>query len=274
MRDDTMSGESTSQGRRGPRPAFEPCYEPYVVEDKHFRALHFDGRCVQSRMRKDAPHELQFGYTRVMMGFLLFQQAPRDILIVGLGGGSLSKCCHHLLPDTRITTVEINPAVIALRDEFAIPPDSDRFRVICADAAEYLTDKTAIADVILLDGYEDYGLPPALGSVSFYQRCHDALRANGVMTANLWGTGKTVRQCMERIRTGFEQRALMARSPTSENIVALAFRQPEVPMWSALQARARALQRQTDIDFPYILDELRGGISGKAQFSGWLPDSP
>lgn len=247
--------------------------QPYIVEDGRFKALHFDGRCIQSRMRKSAPNELQFGYTQVMMGFLLFQPAPRDILIVGLGGGSLSKFCHHLLPDTTITTVEVNPAVIALREDFAIPPDSERFRVVCADAADYLVDKTAIADVILLDGYEDYGLPPALGSRLFYGRCHNALRANGVMTANLWGTGKTVRQSAERIQDCFERQMLMVRSPTSENIVAVAFREPAAPVWSTLQDRARKLQWETDIDFPYILDELRGSARTKPQFQHWLANS-
>ena len=244
--------------------------EPYLTEDAVFKALHFDGRSVQSRMRKDAPNELQFGYTRAMMGFLLFNPAPRDVLIVGLGGGSLSKYCYHHLADTRITTVEIDPAVIALRDEFAIPPDSDRFQVICADAAEYLAEKAAIADVILLDGYADYGLPPALSSLDFYSQCYAALRANGVVAANLWGSPMTVHQCLRRIRTCFEQKMLKVRSPTSDNIVAVALKEPRIPAWSTLQGRARALQRETEIDFPYVLDEMRGSVRMVSQSLHWL----
>jgi len=77
----------------------DPKDYPYVVEDANSKALYFDARNVQSRMRKDAPHELELGYTRTMMGFLLYQPQPRAILIVGLGGGSLSKYCYQQLPD-------------------------------------------------------------------------------------------------------------------------------------------------------------------------------
>ena len=48
----------------------------------------FDGVCRQSAMCLDNPDKLVFSYTRMMMGFLLFQPMPRDTLIIGLGGRS------------------------------------------------------------------------------------------------------------------------------------------------------------------------------------------
>ena len=35
--------------------------------------------------------------------------------MIGLGGGSLVRFCHRHLPHSRMTVVEINPAVVALR---------------------------------------------------------------------------------------------------------------------------------------------------------------
>lgn len=235
---------------------------PYVVEDGQYKALHFDGRSVQSRMRKDAPDELQVGYTRVMMGFMLFLPAPRDILVVGLGGGSLSKFCFQHLPDTVVTTVEIDPDIIALREQFAIPPDDERFRVICADAALYLRDRAASADVILLDGYEDAGLPLALGSAEFYRDCHNALRPGGILAANLWGADTTLQRCYRHVRTHFAQRLLKVSSPTSDNMVAFGLKDTALPGWDALQQRARRLQRELDLDFPYVLDAMRRSAYG------------
>ena len=110
---------------------------PCLWETGRSVTLHFGAEAVQSQMSKDAPNRLEFEYTRLMAAFLPFHPEPADILIVGLGGGSLSKFCHHHLPDSRITTVEINPEVIALRDTFLIPPESPRFRIICADAVDY-----------------------------------------------------------------------------------------------------------------------------------------
>lgn len=42
------------------------------------------------------------------LGFLLMVQKPAHLLMIGLGGGSLTKFCHHHLPETRITVVDIN----------------------------------------------------------------------------------------------------------------------------------------------------------------------
>ena len=57
-----------------------------------------------------------------MMGFLLFIPSPARILMVGLGGGSLAKFCFRHLPDAAIDVVEINPHVIALRDDSGFRP--------------------------------------------------------------------------------------------------------------------------------------------------------
>jgi spermidine synthase len=138
--------------------------KPRVYEDRDegIRRLQFNGGVVQSSMRVSAPFELDLSYTGTMMGFLLFNAAPAHILMVGLGGGSLSKYCYRHLPGARITTLEIDAEVIALRDDFLIPPDDERFQVVHADASEYLAQHDVQADVILLDGYDAAGLPECL----------------------------------------------------------------------------------------------------------------
>ncbi|WP_443478996.1 hypothetical protein ACLIMP_24930 (plasmid) [Novosphingobium aerophilum] len=88
-------------------------------------SLLFDWTTVQSGMRISDPDHLLFEYTRMMMGFRLFRPAPRKIEMISLGGGSLAKACYRCLPQCDITVVEIDPAVIALREQFHIPPDND-----------------------------------------------------------------------------------------------------------------------------------------------------
>src|SRR4051812_44343848 len=83
--------------------------KPFVIEDQGVRALHFAPDQVQSAMRLAAPDALNFRYTREMMGWLLFLPKPREVLMLGLGGGSLAKFCFRQLPATRITVVENDP---------------------------------------------------------------------------------------------------------------------------------------------------------------------
>lgn len=100
------------------------------------RALCFTRAFIQSGMRFSDPYALQFAYTRKMMGFLLFRHEPREILMLGLGGGSLAKYCHRHLPAARITAVKIDPDVIAFRDQLAVPPNDSRFSVVQRAAAQ------------------------------------------------------------------------------------------------------------------------------------------
>lgn len=230
--------------------------DAHVIDDGETKELVFDSRNVQSRMRVDDPHALMFGYTRAMMGFLLFNPEPRDILIVGLGGGSLSKYCYYELPGCTVTTVELSEVVIGLRDEFVIPADDERFRVVHADASLYMCNQSETADVILLDGYAPYGLPPELISQTFYNNCFQALRPGGVLSANFWGVDRELRTCFSRIQHSFDQRFLRAKSETSSNDIAFGLKQVELPKWVNLQLRAQHLQRETGMNFTDLLDQL------------------
>lgn len=160
---------------------------PCVCQDRDrtVRALHFSLAEVQSSMRNDDPDALVLAYTQRMMGFLLWQPRPASVAMIGLGGGSLAKFCHRHLPDTVLLAAEINPHVIALRDEFGVPPDSERFSVVCLDGAVLVREPPRRFDVLLVDGFDWEGLPEALCSQAFYDDCAGALTDTGWLVANL-----------------------------------------------------------------------------------------
>jgi spermidine synthase len=158
---------------------------PFVLGEGGVRSLHFTIGETQSSMRCDRPDELQIDYTRTMMGFLLLQPAPREILMIGLGGGSMAKFCHRHLASARVTVVENNPAVIELRREFRIPDDDERLSVIAADGAAFLREFDGGADALLVDAFDEGGQPPALCSQAFYDDCRRALAPGGVLVVNL-----------------------------------------------------------------------------------------
>jgi spermidine synthase len=112
-------------------------------------------------MREEAPVDLLLTYTRIMTSFLKFHPLLRSIAMIGLGGGSMAKCCHRHLPHADITIVEINPHVIALRDRFYIPEDDHRFRVLCEDGADYVARAPERTDVLIVDGFNMDGQPPS-----------------------------------------------------------------------------------------------------------------
>ena len=203
--------------------------KPYLTEKKGILALNFDGMSVQSEMCIDAPDELVIGYTRAMMSFLLIEPAPRRIAMIGLGGGSLAKYCYRHLPQAEITVVEINPDVIALRDEFAIPADDDRFRVLLDDAAEWVRSPDSQPDVLIVDGFDAAGQPEPLSSPAFYDACFDCLAEDGILVVNLWGGYPNYETYLARIHNSFADRVVVVNTDESVNMIVLAVKGGQFP---------------------------------------------
>lgn len=231
---------------------------PRVEDEDDTRCLRFNNGVVQSSMRIADPFALDLGYTRAMMGFLLFNPAPQHILIVGLGGGSLSKYCYRQFPDAQITTIEINPEVIALRDQFLIPPDGERFRIVQADGGEYLTQGDVEADVILLDAYDAHGLPPDLCSESFYVRCCEALTDSGALVVNLWGGEPNRALYIDRLNGVFNGRVWWSKPRGSSGLIVYAVKNENFfPQWSRLMTSARALDARYRLDLADVVNDMR-----------------
>lgn len=183
--------------------------KPFVFDDGDMRTLHFDERVVQSAMRLSAPDELVINYTQAMTGFLFFNSVPQHILIIGLGGGSVAKYCYRHLPSARITVLESNADVIALREQFMIPADDGRFQVLHVDAALHLADRMPEStDVILLDGYDADGARPELCSCDFFNDCKRILRNQGLLVMNMADDGTTIAEMLARALPLFGDRHL------------------------------------------------------------------
>jgi spermidine synthase len=196
--------------------------KPFVYESLRSKALHFSISEIQSRMQLTDPYALDLEYTRTMMGFLMFKPEPAVVAMIGLGGGSMAKFCHRYLPRTRIQVVEINPHVIALRDEFKVPPDDQRFSVIRGDGALFVRDCATSVDVLLVDGFDSNGQPAKLSSQRFYDDCRDALQPGGIMVVNLHYGHRHYGLHVDRIRRSFDGAVLVVDDGELSNSIVFA----------------------------------------------------
>ncbi|MHB1668122.1 spermine/spermidine synthase domain-containing protein [Thiomonas sp.] len=225
-----------------------PAGQPFICQERGEVSLHFGMATVQSRMRVATPDKLVLDYTRGMMAFLLLAPEPRHIVMLGLGGGSLAKYCHAHLRHTRFTALEISPEVIAMRDLFAIPPDDDRLQVLCIDGAAWLYDNPACCDVLMLDGFDADGLPPALCSQAFFDDCAAALQPGGVLVSNIWAKDSLRAVLVERLRQSFGDHVATILAEDGENTIALASKQAAMPCAAELHERARQLSAKHAVD--------------------------
>lgn len=232
---------------------------PFIIDDGETRQLLFSLDFIQSAMRIDDPFALEFAYTRKMMAFVLFVSSPRHVLMVGLGGGSLAKFCHRHLPRARLTVVEIDPDVIALRESFGVPDDK-RLAIVQADAAVYLPAAEGDTDVLLLDGFDSKGIAPAFLSRGFYRAGRNRLRPGGMAVANFAGPRKYWSRHLALLNEAFEGRVQVGTVPGGDNHIAFAFADAGFPLdWQVLEKRAGRLAERFPLDFSAIMDSLREG---------------
>jgi len=236
-----------------------PGANPFLVETSSELQLQFAKSVLQSRMRLDDPDALVAPYTRQMMSFLLFNPEPSHILMIGLGGGSLPKFCYRHLPHARISVVEIDPRVIAMRDVFRVPPDDDRFRVIHDDGVRYVSRLERTVDVILIDAFDEHGVTPSLATSDFYADAWQRLDSEGVLVMNLLGDPRRYAMHLEQVRRVVD-RALLVSVAGNDNVLLFAFK-PDVisPNAPQLPLRARYLQSRFRLNFRNYLQRLREG---------------
>jgi spermidine synthase len=230
---------------------------PVLREDEEGIFFDFDNGIVQSRMLPDEPTQLVLEYTRLMMGFLLFQPTPARIAMIGLGGGSLAKYCRLHLPDADFTAVEISPEVIALRDAFDIEPDGALFRIRCEDGGTYVRRAGAPLDVLLIDAFDRDGLPAHLATAAFYDACRDRLTDDGVLVVNLHCDDPAYRDYLERIGLAFDKRMVVVDADDTDNAVAFAGAGKSFPpVFKSLVARLRKLEAAHPVELGTTLRKI------------------
>jgi spermidine synthase len=235
---------------------------PYIFETVFERRMHFTNDATQSAMLLADPDALISEYTRKMMAFLLFNPHPRHIVMIGLGGGSMAKFCYRHLPRSRITVVEINEDVIAMREEFCIPNDDERFRIVHDDGARYVERLNERVDVLLVDAFDAVGIALSLAASNFYSCAARNLAESGMLVMNFWGPCERYIDNLSQARAAFGDSLLLVPVAGDVNVLLFAFKQtPPKSITDELRAVAQRLQMRLLLDFPRYLRRICQGHS-------------
>ena len=225
------------------------------------RFLHFGSNWVQGAMRIRKPLALELEYTREMLACLLWRdwhEWPRDVLLIGLGAGSLVKFLYHRLPATRLHVVEIDPRMPAFAyAHFGIPVDPARLAIEIADGARFVSESGKHFDLILVDGFDHRAKVGALDTTAFYRNCRERLAPNGVVATNLFGNRRGFDAGMKRIEVAFDRNLVALPPGEMGNVIAFGHEsaEPELPL-ADLKARARLLDDDTGLNLRPLLKRL------------------
>ncbi len=229
-----------------------------VSEENGVRALHLGSVTIQSAMRIRDPFALELTYTRGMMCFLLFNDNIKNVLAIGLGGGSLPKYIHAYCPEISTKVIEINPRIIQVaRSQFFVPDNDEHLEVIEGDGLLYLAEHASDADVLLIDAFDGNGIPPDFCSQDFFDQCSNALKSDGILAINLWGSDKNFDIYLQRIEQSFAGKALILPTGKPGNIAVFGFkREPNDLKLSSLRERAKMLEKTHKIEFLQFVEKL------------------
>lgn len=224
-----------------------------IREEAGVRYLQFGSRFIQGAMRIARPYALELEYTRDMMVTLLLRgepRWPRNVLLIGLGAGSLAKFLYRNRRRSRLTVVEIDDTVpTAAWTFFKLPADPDRLTIEISEAHDYLARSRQRFDLMLVDGFDARGRAGMLDTLPFYCNCRAHLHEHGVLATNLMSRTRGVQPSLERLRAAFDGRALAMPPCESGNSIGVA----AVGDWihlplRELNARARKLKMDAGLN--------------------------
>jgi spermidine synthase len=235
----------------------------HVSEESGVRYLHFSADWIQGAMRIARPWALELDYTREMMASLLLRPEPdwpRQVLLIGLGAGSLTKFLYRHRPRARLTVVEIEPRVVAAaRQFFKLPDEDERLRIVIDEGAGFVAGGLGHYDLILVDGYDDKARVGALDSLPFYQAARSRLTDEGLLVTNLLSRRRDFQSSLARLREAFGGRTLAFPACDSGNAVAFAAAGDNVSQSLAeLKAAARGLKADTGLNLLPTLTRREG----------------
>lgn len=166
-------------------------YQSILVEEKEdLRCIQFDVNTKnlnQTCVYQSQPKQLVFNYTKLLFSALLLNTKPTDILIIGLGGGTMSNALHQLFPESNITNVEIDPAMIKVARQYFDYIENDKVKSFSQDGRLFIKRaglKKLTYDWIILDAFNGDYIPEHLLTRDFLLEAKAILKSEGVLSSN------------------------------------------------------------------------------------------
>jgi spermidine synthase len=188
-----------------------------VVEDGEARHLRFESS-FQSGMYLNDPFRTRYEYTDFLQLPLAYNPGARNVLYIGLGGGSAQKRTWRDFPNLQLQVVELDPVVRDVAYRYFELPRNQRLRVAVEDGRRFLARDRRRWDAIVIDAYFSDSLPFHLTTVEFLELVRSRLAPGGVVASNLIGAlsgegSKLFRSMYKTYRSAF---ATVAVHPVDE----------------------------------------------------------
>lgn len=165
---------------------------------------------------------LALNYTKMAMGGLFLNSNPKEVLVIGLGGGILPRTLRDMLPTTKITSVEIDPAVVKVAEKYFYFRSDENNSVVTQDARVFVKRaglQSKKFDFIILDAFNGDYIPGHLMTLEFFQELRQILTPQGVLLANTFSRSELMDSEAATYQAAFGQFYLLTQSGMGNRIL-------------------------------------------------------
>jgi spermidine synthase len=193
------------------------------------------------------PDDLPLRYTRNMTLGVIYPQEIKRVLMIGLGGGSISTYLGRHMPDLPIDTVEIDPAVVNVAKKYFGIVETDKVRYLEGDGRVFLTRRKEPYDLILVDAFHGGYVPFHLLTKEFYALIKQRLTPAGAAAFNVHDGTKLYASTLLTLASVF---ASVHLYPSGDGETIVMVTAGPAPDAETLAGRAAALQERHQFRFP------------------------
>ncbi len=231
----------------------------WINQQQDILQLKFDMVATQSEVNTREPHQLRMNNLKYLMSVLLFIEPPRNILLLGVGGGSLIHFVRHYLPQTHITGVEYDAELLEIvHEHFLLPPAGPFIDYQIADAREYIKHCQDSYDLIIVDLFNAFQSPQWLLQSNTINLLQGLLSPRGAIGYNLLiNSDKDFKKFYQQLRNRFQRQTLFMETQDYQNILfyALNFKVDKKSISEYLQL-AQQLQETYPLPFNEVLSTI------------------
>lgn len=155
-----------------------------VTEGDGARHLRFD-RSHQSAIDLGDPYQSRIRYPDYMHLAMAVKPDAKRVLVLGLGGGAITKRFWRDYQGLSVDSVEIDSVVLDVARKYFWLPEDERSRVFVEDARRYVQRTEETYDIVIVDAYYSDSLPFHLTTQEFLSEVKGVMAPDGVLAYNV-----------------------------------------------------------------------------------------
>jgi spermidine synthase len=244
-----------------------PYHRLIVSDDGRYRYLRAD-RVWHTQMDLRDKHGRGLPYTDYVDLAFLFNPDIKEVLVIGLGGGTIPKRFVRDYPKVNVEAVEIDPDVVKIADKYFEVQEGPRLKINTADGRVFLRRAKKKYDLIMLDAYYADTVPFFLTTKEFFAIVKDHLTPGGVFVNNVIGTVsgsrskfyRSVYRTMDEVFPNVTAFKVADSGPITYNFEIFAVNAPQAVSMSTLRHRAKEMQGEIIRD-RYLAERVEDVVS-------------